>query len=402
MGTLARSSRHDPGKRKEQIKLTTQSTSTTRVTTRRFIGSSAPTIGFFPYGLLGLLFIAAALLYGVTRFASSTIEADVGRSVEDALRNDFPWVAVAVDGQNVTLSGEGSEADGAAAIEVAERTAGATWAGGLTAPVDVHGEFEQPPAAPEPTWADTQAQLADGVLTLSGEVEDESARQSLVSLANTLIDPPRLTSVVDELTLASGRIKPASLVLARRVVEGAGLCKTGHAALRSGTFSLQCTVDASGEAALRAKAEAAVEVGVLGEVLLTVDESARCDGAFAELLHERQIQFAVSRANLRASSRPLLDAIAEVAETCPGQLRVEGHTDARGALEANMTLSRERATSVVEALVERGLDPSRLRAEGFGPNRPRAEGDTPEAHTLNRRIEFHLVPVELPTAQGDE
>lgn len=391
-------------RRKERSTLSSQST-TTRVTTRRFVGSATPTIGFFPYGLLGLLLIAGALLYGVTLFANSTIEADVERSVRDSLRADFPWVDVSVDGQNVTLSGQGSELDGAAAIEVARRAPGATWLGSLTSPIDVTGEFEtiEPAVEPEPVWADTRAQLAGGVLTLRGEVADDEERGALVSLANTLLDPPRLVSVVDELTLASGVVRPGSFALARRGVQSAAHCKTGYAQVQAGTYSLRCTVDGDGEETLRALAEAPVDEGTLGEVFVTVDESARCDQSFAELLHDRQIQFAVSRANLRASSRSLLDAIAEVAATCPGQLRVEGHTDARGNIEANMTLSRERADSVVDALVQRGLERTRLSAEGFGPNRPRAEGDSPEAHALNRRIEFHLVPVELPAApEGDE
>ena len=370
---------------------------------RRYIGSATPTIGFFPIGLLGLLFLLGALLYGVTRFANSTIEADVERSVRDSLREDYPWVAVAADGQNVTLSGEGSEADGAAAIEAAEQTLGGTWAGALTSPIDVTGEFTQPEAIPEPVWADSRAQLDEGVLTLRGEVPDEASRERLVALANTLVDPPRVASIVDELRIASEPTRPASYVLAQRAVESAALCKTGFAQVRSGTFSLRCTVDSEGESALRAKAEAPVETGTLGDVSVTVDESARCDRAFAELLTERKIQFAVSSSRVRPSSRPLLDAIAEIAQNCPGNIRVEGHTDARGSLESNMTLSRERADSVVAALVQRGVEGSRLLAEGFGPNRPRAEGDTAEAHTLNRRIEFHVVPVALPlTPEGDE
>ncbi|MFK8003293.1 MAG: BON domain-containing protein, partial [Polyangiales bacterium] len=150
-----------------------------RVSTRRFIASTTPTIGFFPYGLLGLLLIAGTLLYGVTRFANTSIESDVERSVRDSLRADFPWVDVSVNGQHVTLSGEGSERDGAAAMEVAQRTAGSTWAGALVAPEDVSGDFRQPPAAPEPAWADSRAQLEGGVLTLRGEVADEESRRTL-------------------------------------------------------------------------------------------------------------------------------------------------------------------------------------------------------------------------------
>jgi len=86
----------------------------------------------------------------------------------------------------------------------------------------------------------------------------------------------------------------------------------------------------------------------------------------------------------------LIDEIAAITKICPGTVRVEGHTDDTGSLDANMKLSNARAESVVKALVERGVKNERLKAQGFGPTKPRAQGTSKESRTLNRRIEFKI------------
>lgn len=65
---------------------------------------------------------------------------------------------------------------------------------------------------------------------------------------------------------------------------------------------------------------------------------------------------------------------------------IEGHTDASGVRDRNMTLSQARAQSVVDYLVAQGVDSSRLTAKGYGPDRPvRGLRATAPA---NRRVEF--------------
>ncbi|MEM9059080.1 MAG: OmpA family protein [Pseudomonadota bacterium] len=63
---------------------------------------------------------------------------------------------------------------------------------------------------------------------------------------------------------------------------------------------------------------------------------------------------------------------------------VDGHTDASGSNDFNMSLSQRRAASVVSYLEELGVDRSRLKAQGFGETSPRA--DDPFA-AINRRVE---------------
>jgi outer membrane protein OmpA-like peptidoglycan-associated protein len=65
---------------------------------------------------------------------------------------------------------------------------------------------------------------------------------------------------------------------------------------------------------------------------------------------------------------------------------IEGHTDARGQRDRNMTLSKARAQSVVDYLVAQGVDAGRLTAKGYGSDRPlRGTSATAPA---NRRVEF--------------
>jgi OOP family OmpA-OmpF porin len=68
-----------------------------------------------------------------------------------------------------------------------------------------------------------------------------------------------------------------------------------------------------------------------------------------------------------------------------------GHTDAQGTLDANITLSRERATAVRQFLItEMGAPPDRVAAEGIGFLAPRASNATPEGREANRRVEVVL------------
>jgi NitT/TauT family transport system substrate-binding protein len=73
-------------------------------------------------------------------------------------------------------------------------------------------------------------------------------------------------------------------------------------------------------------------------------------------------------------------------------IRVEGNTDNVGDAEWNRRLSKRRAQSIVDYLVSRGIDPSRLVAKGNGPTRPVASNKTPEGRAKNRRTDILFIP----------
>lgn len=68
--------------------------------------------------------------------------------------------------------------------------------------------------------------------------------------------------------------------------------------------------------------------------------------------------------------------------------KVEGHTDNTGTDEYNQGLSERRCQAIVNYLVEKGVDASRLSYEGFGASRPVATNDTWAGRQQNRRIEM--------------
>ncbi|HNC14255.1 MAG TPA: OmpA family protein, partial [Cyclobacteriaceae bacterium] len=75
-------------------------------------------------------------------------------------------------------------------------------------------------------------------------------------------------------------------------------------------------------------------------------------------------------------------------------LRVSGHTDFVGSDEYNLTLSRNRAKSVADFLIMRGVDEHRIVSYGFGKSRPLSDEKTDEAGKRNRRVEIKFVPKE--------
>jgi flagellar motor protein MotB len=56
----------------------------------------------------------------------------------------------------------------------------------------------------------------------------------------------------------------------------------------------------------------------------------------------------------------------------------------------NQQLSAARARAVVDALVTTGVEPGRLRSEGFGSSRPPVENDSDEHRAVNRRVELRI------------
>ena len=75
-----------------------------------------------------------------------------------------------------------------------------------------------------------------------------------------------------------------------------------------------------------------------------------------------------------------------------------GHTDASGALEPNVALSKKRAASVRAALIALGADGGQIDAQGAGYLAPRASNLTPEGRMQNRRVEVMLTSTQVDAA----
>jgi OOP family OmpA-OmpF porin len=76
-----------------------------------------------------------------------------------------------------------------------------------------------------------------------------------------------------------------------------------------------------------------------------------------------------------------------------GDLRImiSGHTDNVGEAATNIELSQQRAASVKEYMVSKGIDSGRIETRGAGPGEPVADNATDKGRQENRRIEFKLL-----------
>ncbi len=72
-------------------------------------------------------------------------------------------------------------------------------------------------------------------------------------------------------------------------------------------------------------------------------------------------------------------------------VEIAGHTDNVGSDEDNMILSKNRAKSVVEYFLSKGIDKSRISYVGYGETKPIADNSTDEGREKNRRVELEFV-----------
>ncbi|WP_257386320.1 OmpA family protein, partial [Tahibacter caeni] len=72
-------------------------------------------------------------------------------------------------------------------------------------------------------------------------------------------------------------------------------------------------------------------------------------------------------------------------------VRIEGHTDATGSPEANLSLSLRRAEAVRDALVARGIAAARIVVSGEGGADPVASNDDAQGRARNRRVVVELL-----------
>ncbi len=101
------------------------------------------------------------------------------------------------------------------------------------------------------------------------------------------------------------------------------------------------------------------------------------------------VLFKTGRADLLPGARQSLDQVASVLTTMRDrQLTIEGYTDSRGSDTANQKLSEERAYSVRDYLVSRGVNADQLRIQGMGESAPIADNRTSEGRAMNRRVEI--------------
>ncbi len=75
-------------------------------------------------------------------------------------------------------------------------------------------------------------------------------------------------------------------------------------------------------------------------------------------------------------------------------ISVTGHTDSIGSEAYNLALSERRAQTVVDYLVQRGVNPGVIQARGMGESNPIADNANPAGRAQNRRVEITVDSVQ--------
>jgi outer membrane protein OmpA-like peptidoglycan-associated protein len=111
-----------------------------------------------------------------------------------------------------------------------------------------------------------------------------------------------------------------------------------------------------------------------------------------QVVRMNNIFFEFAKSVLMSESFEELDRLVNLMMKNPKlHIQISGHTDGVGSVESNLKLSQDRAQSVVDYLVSKGIEPSRLKAVGYGKSMPIATNDTDEGRAINRRVEFLIL-----------
>jgi outer membrane protein OmpA-like peptidoglycan-associated protein len=103
----------------------------------------------------------------------------------------------------------------------------------------------------------------------------------------------------------------------------------------------------------------------------------------------RNVFFDTDKFELKPQSTVELDKLVDfLVKDAKLNIEIGGHTDSDGDDARNMTLSENRAKSVMNYLVGKGIAAERITAKGYGETQPMVPNDTPDNKAQNRRVEF--------------
>lgn len=111
-----------------------------------------------------------------------------------------------------------------------------------------------------------------------------------------------------------------------------------------------------------------------------------------ETVRLSNIFFVQSKPELRPESKSELERILQLMNNNPTlEIELGGHTDNQGSSSANLKLSEQRALTVMQYLIENGIDKKRLKYKGYGGTRPIASNANAESRKKNRRVEIKIL-----------
>ncbi|HEX6333695.1 MAG TPA: OmpA family protein [Flavisolibacter sp.] len=111
-----------------------------------------------------------------------------------------------------------------------------------------------------------------------------------------------------------------------------------------------------------------------------------------QVVRLNNVFFDFDKWSLRPESFVELDRVVKLLKENPAiEIEMSAHTDSYGSDDYNYRLSDNRARSVMEYILSKGIEPSRIISKGYGETMPVVANDTDENRQLNRRVEFTIL-----------
>ncbi len=130
------------------------------------------------------------------------------------------------------------------------------------------------------------------------------------------------------------------------------------------------------------------ENNITDPIILDIDLEPIEVGAQMELYN---IYYETDSFRILPQSKPELNKLVDFLTNNRGlKVEIQGHTDSSGSPESNMELSKRRAKSVADYLVENNISVSRLEFDGYGDTKPIASNETSEGRRQNRRTTIKI------------
>lgn len=119
------------------------------------------------------------------------------------------------------------------------------------------------------------------------------------------------------------------------------------------------------------------------------------------LVLQEKVLFDSGQAIIKKEAMPFLSKVAEMIDTIPNMVEVEGHTDSQRIIQpspypTNWNLSGARAANVVNYLIDKyNLVPERFKIAGYAYTQPVASNETVEGRQKNRRVVIVILDSEV-------
>lgn len=136
------------------------------------------------------------------------------------------------------------------------------------------------------------------------------------------------------------------------------------------------------------------EANESGKVIRNIELTAgqKVAHAAGEVMRLNNLIFQMGKSRISPESYEELELVVKMMnDNARMVIQLEGHTDYLGDSKTNMKLSQERVDAVKKYLRSKGIASSRIKTKAFGGTMPLSRDETPEAHSLNRRVELRIL-----------